>query len=123
MRANGCEVAPILAIIIAVFVAQKWRMRLHNVQTNTVMNNMDTTQKVRTCFTITFTDEQYSRAKGYIEDMKKHPHRIFWQGKQGKTDDELIIEQIAHRILSGFYNNEPFNAAKHIMRMDSSTKV
>ncbi len=81
------------------------------------------TQRVKTCFTITFTDEQYSRAKGYIEDMKKHPGRIFWQGKQGKTDDELIIEQIAHRILSGFYNNEPYNAAKHIMRMDSSIKV
>ena len=84
--------------------------------------NMET-QRVKTCFTITFTDEQYSRAKGYIEDMKKHPGRIFWQGKQGKTDDELIIEQIAHRILSGFYNNEPYNAAKHIMRMDSSIKV
>ena len=81
------------------------------------------TQKVRTCFTITFTDEQYDRAKGYVEDMKRHPNRIFWQGKQGKTDQELIIEQIAHRILSGFYNNEPFNAGKHIMRMESSANV
>ena len=81
------------------------------------------TQKVKTCFTITFTDEQYDRARVYVEDMKRHPNRIFWQGKQGKTDQELIIEQIAHRILSGFYNNEPFNAAKHIMRMDSSSNV
>lgn len=80
------------------------------------------TQKVKTCFTITFTDEQYNRAKGYVEDMKRHRNRIFWQGKEGKTDDELIIEQIAHRILSGFYNNEPFVAGKHIMRMDSSLK-
>ena len=65
------------------------------------LHAMDT-QKVKTCFTITFTDEQYDRAKGYVEDMKRHPNRIFWQGKQGKTDQELIIEQIAHRILSGF---------------------
>src|SRR5688572_13232508 len=79
--------------------------------------------KSKTCFTITFSDEQYDRAKGYVEDMKRHPNRIFWQGKQGKTDQELIIEQIAHRILSGFYNNEPFVAGKHIMRMDSSTNV
>ena len=78
------------------------------------------TQKVKTCFTITFTDEQYDRAKGYVEDMKRHPNRIFWQGKQGKTDNELIIEQIAHRILSGFYNDDPFNASRHIMRMDSA---
>jgi len=91
-------------------------------QGNTTYLDMDTL-KVKTCFTITFTDEQYSRAKGYIEDMKRHPGRIFWQGKQGKSDDELIIEQIAHRILSGFYNNESYNAAKYIMRMDSSVKV
>jgi hypothetical protein len=81
------------------------------------------TQKVKTCFTITFTDEQYNRAKGYVEDMKRHRNRIFWQGKEGKSDDELIIEQIAHRILSGFYNNEPFVAGKHIMRMDSSVNA
>lgn len=79
------------------------------------------THKVRTCFTITFTDEQYSRARYYIEDMKRHPSRVFWKGKEGKTDEELIIEQIAHRILSGFYNDDPFNASRHIMRMDSST--
>lgn len=81
------------------------------------------TQKVRTCFTITYTDEQYNHARYYIEDMKKHPNRVFWRGKQGKTDDELIIEQIAHRILSGFYNNEPFTAGKYIMRMDSTISM
>ncbi|HYF67157.1 MAG TPA: hypothetical protein VD884_03430 [Ohtaekwangia sp.] len=81
------------------------------------------TQKVRTCFTITYTDEQYNHARYYIEDMKKHPNRVFWRGKQGKTDDELIIEQIAHRILSGFYHNEPFTAGKYIMRMDSTISM
>jgi hypothetical protein len=55
--------------------------------------------------------------------MKRHPNRVFWQGKEGKTDDELIIEQIAHRILSGFYNNDPFTAGKYIMRMDSSATL
>jgi len=77
------------------------------------------TQKVKTCFTITFTDEQFNRAKNYVDDMKRHPNRVFWKGKQGKTDSELIIEQIAHRILSGFYNDDPINASRHIMRMDS----
>jgi hypothetical protein len=78
------------------------------------------TQKVKTCFTITFTDDQFTHARIYIEDMKKHPQRVFWRGKEGKTDDELIIEQIAHRILSGFYNDNPYHAGKHIMRMDSA---
>lgn len=78
------------------------------------------TQKVKTCFTITFTTEQYQHAKRYVEDMKKHPNRIFWKGKQGKGDEELIIEQITHRILSGFYNDDPLTAGKHIMRMDAS---
>lgn len=78
-------------------------------------------QKVRTCFTLTYTQEQYDKAKAYIEDMKKHPARVFWRGKEGKSDDELVIEQIAHRVLSGFYNDDPFNASRHIMRMDSMT--
>lgn len=79
------------------------------------------TQKVKTCFTITFTDDQYNRAKEYVLDMRKHPNRVFWRGKEGKTDDELVVEQIAHRILSGFYNDDPLNASRHIMRMESVT--
>ena len=77
------------------------------------------TQRVKTCFTITFTSEQYNHARSYVEEMKGHPNRVFWQGKQGKTDEELIIEQITHRILSGFYNRDAFTAGKHIIRMDS----
>jgi hypothetical protein len=53
--------------------------------------------------------------------MKKHKARVFWRGKEGKTDDELVVEQIAHRILSGFYNTDPFNASRHIVKMDSMT--
>lgn len=79
------------------------------------------TQKVKTCFTITFSDDQFNLAKLYVDDMKRHPQRVFWRGKEGKTDDELIVEQIAHRILSGFYNNDPYNASKHIVRMESMT--
>lgn len=78
------------------------------------------TQKVKTCFTITFTNEQFNQARNYVDDMKRHPNRVFWKGKQGKTDSELIIEQIAHRILSGFYNDDPINASRHILRMDSA---
>jgi len=79
------------------------------------------TQKVKTCFTITFSDDQFNHAKSYVDDMKRHPQRVFWRGKEGKTDDELIVDQIAHRILSGFYNNDPYNASKHIVRMESIT--
>jgi hypothetical protein len=81
------------------------------------------TQKVKTCFTITFTDEQYLHARSYVEDMKRHPNRVYWQGKVGKSDEELIIEQITHRILSGFYNEDPFRAGKHIIKMDSAISV
>ena len=77
------------------------------------------TQKVKTCFTITFTDEQYRHAVAYVEDMKRHKSRVFWRGKEGKSDNELIVEQIAHRILSGFYNTDPYNSSRHIVRMDS----
>ena len=77
------------------------------------------TQKVKTCFTITFTEEQYNWAKAYVEEMRRHPQRVFWQGKDGKSEEELVVEQIAHRILSGFYNKDPFLAGKHILRMDS----
>ncbi|NBP69926.1 MAG: hypothetical protein EBR30_30920 [Cytophagia bacterium] len=77
------------------------------------------TQKVKTCFTITFTADQFERAKAYVEDMRKHPNRVYWRGKAGKSDHELIIEQIAHRTLSGFYNDNPLQAGRHIMRMES----
>ncbi|MCU0420538.1 MAG: hypothetical protein MUC38_12875 [Cyclobacteriaceae bacterium] len=76
---------------------------------------------VKACFTITFTDEQYSRARAYVADMRQHPQRVYWSGKEGKTDDELVIEQIAHRVLSGFYNDDPLRAARHIIKMDSMT--
>lgn len=78
------------------------------------------TQRVQTCFTITFTDEQFNHAQAYVNDMKKHPNRVFWIGKKGKTDEELIIEQITHRILSGFYKDDMVAASRHIVRMDSS---
>ena len=81
------------------------------------------TQKVRTCFTMTFTDEQYEHVRYYVEDMKRHPARVFWTGKEGKSDEELIMEQIAHRILSGFYHNDPFTASKYIMKMDSTVNL
>jgi hypothetical protein len=77
------------------------------------------TQKVKTCFTISFNDDQYNRAKAYVDEMRRHPHRVYWRGKEGKSDQELVVEQIAHRILSGFYNNEPYEAGKYILRMDS----
>lgn len=81
------------------------------------------TQKVKTCFTITYTEDQYQHAKRYVEDMKRHPNRVYWLGKKGKSDEELIIEQITHRILSGFYNDDPFRAGKHIIKMDSAVST
>jgi len=78
------------------------------------------TQRVKACFTITFTQEQYQHAKAYVDDMKRHPNRVFWLGKANKTEEELVIEQITHRILSGFYNQDTFKAGRHILRMDSA---
>ncbi len=78
---------------------------------------MDT---VEVTFKLSFTSEQMGRAKAYVEDMKKHPKRVYWVGKKDKNDDELIYSQIAHRILSGFYNNyDPVFAKKQIMSMVS----
>ena len=59
---------------------------------------------VETTFKLSYSDEQYVQAKRYVEDMKKHRNRIYWVGKEGKSDDELILGHLAHRILSGFYN-------------------
>lgn len=60
---------------------------------------------VDTTFRITFSQKQYKKAKKYVKDMKKHPDRVFWIGKEDKSEDELILSHIAHRILSGFYNS------------------
>lgn len=62
-------------------------------------------QTVKTTFTLTYSEDQYERAKKYVEDMKRHPKRVYWIGKEGKSDEELIMSHIAHKILSGFYNN------------------
>lgn len=59
---------------------------------------------VDTTFRITFSEEQYLQSKKYVEDMKNHKDRVYWIGKEHKSDDELILSHIAHRILSGFYN-------------------
>jgi len=82
---------------------------------------MGNLQTVKTTFQLTFTDDQYEHAKEYVEDMKKHPKRVFWIGKQGKSDEELILSQIAHRILSGFYNNyDPTFAKRQIVSMENT---
>ena len=73
---------------------------------------------VHTNFTLKFTDEQYEDAVEYVQDMKKHPRRVYWLGKEGKSDEELVFAHIAHRILSGFYNNyDPRFARQQIVDM------
>ena len=75
---------------------------------------------VEACFKLSFTEDQLVQAREYVEDMKRHPQRIYWQGKQGKSDDELIYAHIAHRILSGFYTSyNPISASRHIKDMKS----
>ncbi len=77
-------------------------------------------KSVETTFKLTFTPDQYAKAVEYIEDMKKHPKRVFWLGKEGKSDEELIYGHIAHKILSGFYNNyDPSFARKQIVDMNN----
>ena len=74
--------------------------------------------KVATTFELSFTDAQYSKAKEYVEDMKKNPKRVYWVGKVGQTDKELILSHIAHKILSGFYNNyDPIFARQQVLTM------
>ncbi len=78
-------------------------------------------ETVETTFTLTYSDDQYEHAKTYVEDMKKHPQRVFWIGKEGKSDEELIMSHIAHKILSGFYNNyDPSIARSQIRDMRNS---
>lgn len=77
-------------------------------------------ETVETTFVLNYTQEQYQKAREYVEDMKRHPKRVFWLGKEGKSDEELIISHIAHKILSGFYNNyDPSFAKRQIMGMKS----
>lgn len=83
---------------------------------------MDKLHSVRTTFQLSFTESQYEQAKAYVDDMKNHPKRVFWIGKEGKSDEELILSQIAHRILSGFYNNyDPTFARTQIKSMENNT--
>lgn len=78
---------------------------------------------VQTCFTLSYTEEQYNNARAYVEDMKLNPKRVFWIGKKGKTDEELILSHLAHKILSGFYNNyDPAFARKQILGMQNQNK-
>jgi hypothetical protein len=77
-------------------------------------------QTVNTNFTLNFTDEQYDKAVEYVDDMKRHPKRVYWLGNEGKSDQELVYSHIAHRILSGFYNNyDPSYARRQIVGMSS----
>lgn len=77
-------------------------------------------ETVETTFILNYTEEQYNKAREYVEDMKKHPKRVYWVGKEGKADEELIISHIAHKILSGFYNNyDPSFARRQILDMKS----
>jgi len=83
---------------------------------------MENIHSVTTTFNLTFTDAQYTHAREYVEDMKNHPKRVFWLGKAGKSDEELILSQIAHRILSGFYNNyDPSFSRTQIQSMQNSS--
>lgn len=79
-------------------------------------------ETVETTFTLTYNEEQYAKAREYVEDMKKHPQRVYWVGKEGKSDEELIISHIAHKILSGFYNNyDPSIARSQIKDMRNNS--
>ena len=78
-------------------------------------------ETVETTFTLTYSEEQYQNAKRYVEDMKRHRNRVYWLGKEGKSDEELIMSHIAHKILSGFYNNyDPSFARQQIKDMKNN---
>ena len=75
---------------------------------------------VETTFKMSYTYEQYVQAKAYVEDMKKHKDHVYWVGKEGKSDDELILGHIAHKILSGFYNAYDGYGSAAILKMMNS---
>ena len=77
-------------------------------------------QTVETTFKISFTPEQYQQAVSYVEDMKKHKNRMFWRGKEGMSDEQLVYSHLAHRILSGFYNRYSPTSSRQIIEMTSS---
>lgn len=75
---------------------------------------------IETTFKMSYGDEQYVLAKLYVENMKKHKERIYWIGKEGKSDIELILGHIAHKILSGFYNSyDPFGSSSILEMVNS----
>ena len=80
-------------------------------------------KKVEATFRITYTEEQYEKARKFVEDMKRHPERIYWFGKEGKTDEELIYGYIIHHILSGFYGSYDLNKARQILEMTHSKEL
>ncbi len=71
---------------------------------------------VETTFKLSFTDDQYHKAKEYVNDMKNHRNRVYWIGKENKTDEELILAHIAHKILSGFYTNYDPSFARELIK-------
>jgi len=76
---------------------------------------------VYTTFQLTYSDEQYRKAQLYVADMKKHPKRVYWIGKENLSEEQLILSHIAHKILSGFYNNyDPVYAARQITSMKNT---
>jgi len=75
---------------------------------------------VSATFKLTFTPDQYEHAVRYVEDMKKHPRRVYWHRNQGKSDEELIYSYIAHRILSGFYTRYSPATSAQILEMNSA---
>ena len=76
---------------------------------------------VYTTFQLNYSDEQYRKAQLYVEDMKKYPKRVYWTGKENLSDEQLILAQIAHKILSGFYNNyDPAFTSGQIVSMENN---
>ena len=67
-----------------------------------------------------FTEDQYHRAKMYVEDMKDHKRRVYWIGKENKSDEELILMHVAHQILSGFYYANEGYGTKAILEMENA---
>jgi len=76
---------------------------------------------VETCFKLTYSEDQYQRAVEFVEDMKRHRSRVYWIGKEGLSEKDLILSYIAHRILSGFYTNYT-RSATQIMSMRSQDR-
>ena len=55
---------------------------------------MEPQKKVKPVFTISFIQDQHRYALSCVGDMTKLPQRVYWLGKEGKTEDGSVVSKL-----------------------------